>query len=342
MSIKILIFDYKNSEKTFFSKNKFENYDLNFFEESLNEISVNNLPEELLETTEVISVFISSYITKKVLNKFKNLKIIATRSTGFKHIDVNTCCKKNIKVLNVEEFGKNAVAQYTFGLIISILRKIPVAHQDLKNFHFNYNNYIGRDLNKLTIGVMGTGTIGAEVCRLANAFNMKILAFDINKNKELTNNYSVKYTTKEDLIKNSDIITLHLPSGEATKNVITRKEFANMKSSVYIINTSRGELINTEDLYNALIKKSIAGAALDVTECEEIIFSTRQVANQIKSMEQNCLAKGIITRIIAQMPNVIATPHVAYNTQDALDEILKKTFDSIENCIQGGHANQVN
>ena len=341
MHIKTLIFDYRHPEKNFFNQHKLKNFDINFFEESLNETNVENLPEEFLNETEVISVFINSSINATVIDKFKNLKIVATRSTGFEHIDINYCNKKNITVMNVENYGENTVAQYTFGLIISLIRKIPIAQQDLKRFYFNYDNYIGRDLNKLTIGVLGTGAIGSKVCKLANAFNMHILAFDINENQTLINDYSVSYTTKENLIKKSDIITLHLPSNEQTKNLINKKDFANMKASTYIINTSRGDLINTEDLYNALIKKTIAGVALDVSECEKIIFSTTQLANQIKTLDKECLEKGILTRIIAQMPNVIATPHVAYNTQDALNEILKTIFNSIETYFnkQESHAN---
>ena len=284
----------------------------------------------------------SSFINNNVLEKFKKLKIIATRSTGFKHIDVKTCCERHIKVLNVEEFGKNAVAQYTFGLIISLLRKIPIAHSDLKQFRFNNNDYIGRDLNELTIGVMGTGYTGAEVCRLANAFNMRILAYDTNENEAIVKNYNVKYTSKDELIKNSNIITLHLPNEECNKNIITRKEFADMKADTYIINTSGNNLINTEDLYSALVKKNIAGAALDVSEGEEIMLTAKQLTTQIKKISQELLAKLIFTRMIAQMPNVIVTSHVAYNTQDSINNILQTTFNSIQDCLQGKHTNQIN
>ena len=197
-------------------------------------------------------------------------------------------------------------------------------------------------MNELTIGVMGTGYTGAEVCRLANAFNMRILAYDTNENEAIVKNYNVKYTSKDELIKNSNIITLHLPNEECNKNIIARKEFADMKADTYIINTSGNNLINTEDLYSALVKKNIAGAALDVSEGEEIMLTAKQLTTQIKKISQELLAKLIFTRMIAQMPNVIVTSHVAYNTQDSINNILQTTFNSIQDCLQGKHTNQIN
>lgn len=342
MSEKILIFDYKDAEKDFFRHNKFNEYDLNFFEESLNEITVKNLPEDLLKKAKVISVFITSQITKKVLSKFKNLKIIATRSTGFDHIDIENCDKKGIKVLNVSNYGKNAVAQFTFGLIINAVRKISTSQADVQDFKFEYHNYIGRDLNRLTLGVIGTGAIGSEICHIANAFKMNILAYDFVENNDLKSLYSVTYTTKDELIANSDIITLHLPINKLTKNLITKKDFIRMKTSAIIVNTSRGELINTEDLYDAISSDTIAGAALDVIECEPIMFTTKNIIEKLKVSDSKCAAKLVLIRRLTQLPNVIITPHVAYSTQDAINYILKFTFDSIKDCIQGGHANQVN
>ncbi len=342
MLIKMLFFDYKPSEQNFFKRTKLTGFDIHFFEESLNETTVENLPDHLKTETTVISIFITSSISDAVLEKFPNLKILSTRSTGYDHIKLEDCKNKNIKVLNVENYGSKAVVQYTFGLMITLIRKILIAEKDVRAYKFEYHNYVGRELDKLTLGVIGTGAIGSEICHIANAFGMKILAWDSKENLEIISKYNVKYTDKTDLLKNSDVITLHLPLTDETKQTITRKEFAIMKSSAVLINTSRGELVNTEDLYNAITTGNLAGAGLDVIECENIAFSEKNIATKIKKSNPNCVEKVVLTRKLAQLDNVIVTPHVAYSTQDSIDRILTTTFNSIKDCIQGGHTNQIN
>ena len=339
MLIKMLIFDYKQTEQDFFKKTKLNNYDIHFFEESLNETTVENLPDHLKAETTVISVFVTSTINEQVLKNFPNLKILSTRSTGYDHIKTEDCCKRNILVINVENYGNKAVVQYTFGLILNLIRKITIAERDLKAFKFEYNNYVGRELDKLTLGVVGTGAIGKELCKVANIFGMKILAYDLNQDEEFAQKYNIEYTDKNSLLKNSDIITLHIPLTENTREFISKKEFAIMKSSAYLINTSRGELINTEDLYEAITTDNLAGAALDVTECESIAFTTKNITTKIKNSNPECIRKVILTRRLAQLDNVIVTPHVAYSTKDSIDRILSTTFDLISTKMQERHTN---
>lgn len=342
MAIEMLFFDYKPAEQKFFKRNKLDNLDIHFFEESLNKTTVENLPEHLRNGATIISVFVTSSVDGDIISKFPNLKILTTRSTGYDHINIDDCTKKNIKVINVENYGNKAVVQYTFGLLITLVRKILVAERDMRAFKFNYENYVGRELDKLTLGVIGTGAIGSEVCKVANSFGMKILACDKDEKQENIDKYGVQYTDKNTLLKNSDVITLHMPLTEETKNTLTRKEFAIMKSSAILINTSRGELVNTEDLYDAITTGNLAGAGLDVIECEPIAFTEKNITSKIKTANPECVEKVVLTRKLAQLDNVIVTPHVAYSTQDSIDRILMTTFDSIKDCIQGGHTNQVN
>lgn len=342
MSLKMLIFDYKDAEKKFFKRHQFHDFDIEFFESSLNEITVGNLPQEIKESASVISIFITSEITPKILEQFPNLMIISTRSTGYDHIDIGACCNKNIKVLNVENYGSHSVVQYTFALILALVRKLIPALNDSHAFKFDTNNYVGRELNQLTLGVIGTGAIGASVCKIAHAFDMKILAFDYLQRPELIKDYKVEYTDKENIYKNSDIITLHVPLTKETRHLITKRELALMKHTAIIINTARGELIESEDLYNALLNNTIAGAGLDVTECEKISLGYGDITEKLENSDKECISKVIITRRLSQLNNVIITPHVAYNTQDSINRILNVTFDSIKDCLQGGHANQVN
>ena len=338
----MLIFDYKDAEKKFFKRHQFHDFDIEFFESSLNETTVGNLPQEIKDTASVISVFITSEITPTILEQFPNLMIISTRSTGYDHIDIDACCNKNIKVLNVENYGAHSVVQYTFALMLALVRRLIPALNDSHAFKFDINNYVGRELNALTLGVIGTGAIGASVCKIAHAFGMRILAFDYLQKPELTRDYHVEYTEKETIYKEADIITLHVPLTKETQHIITKRELALMKHTAIIINTARGELIESEDLYNALLNKNIAGAGLDVTECEKISLGYGDITEKLENSDKECISKVIITRRLNQLNNVIITPHVAYNTQDSINRILSVTFDSIKDCLQGGHANQVN
>ncbi len=342
MAITILIFDYKKAEQNFFKKNKLEDYDIHFFEESLNETTVNNLPDELLEETTVVSVYLTSNVNDEVLKKFPNLMILSTRSSGYEHINITECCNKKIKVLNVETYDSKAIVQYTFGLMIALIRKILIAERDVREFNFEYNSYIGRELDKLTIGIIGTGNTGSEMCRIANAFGMKILALDIRQNIELVEKYNVKYTDKTTLLQNSDVISLHVPLTDRTREMISKREFAIIKPTAILLNTSRGELINTADLYDAIVTENLAGAGLDAMDCEEIAFNTHNMTTKVKDSNLDCVSKVFLTRRLAQLENVIVTPRVAYSTQDSIDRILETMFESIEDCIQGGHTNQVN
>jgi len=342
MAITILIFDYKKAEQNFFKQNRLDDYDIHFFEESLNETTVNNLPDNLLEETTVVSVYVTSNVNNEVLSKFHNLMILSTRSSGYEHIDIQECCNKKIKVLNVENYDSKAIVQYTFGLMITLIRKILIAERDVREFNFEYNSYIGRELDKLTLGVIGTGNVGSEMCRIAHAFGMKILALDIRKNQDIIDKYNVEYTDKITLLQNSDVITLHVPLNEQTREMISKREFAIIKPSAILLNTSRGELINTADLYDAIVTENLAGAGLDAMDCEEIAFNTHNMTSKIKESNLECISKVFLTRRLAQLENVIVTPRVAYSTQDSIDRILETMFKSIEDCIQGGHTNQVN
>lgn len=342
MAITILIFDYKKPEQNFFKKKHLYDYDIHFFEESLNETTVHNLPDELLEETTVVSVYLTSNVSDEVLKKFPNLMILSTRSSGYEHINIQECCNKKIKVLNVETYDSKAIVQYTFGLMIALVRKILIAERDVREFNFEYNSYIGRELDKLTLGIIGTGNVGSEMCRIGHAFGMKILAIDIKENSELVEKYNVKYTDKTTLLQNSDVISLHVPLTEHTREMISKREFAIIKPTAILLNTSRGELINTADLYDAIVTENLAGAGLDAMDCEEIAFNTHNMTTKVKESNLDCVSKVFLTRRLAQLENVIVTPRVAYSTQDSTDRILETMFNSIEDCIQGGHTNQVN
>ncbi len=329
----MLIFDFRDSEKKFFEENKFENFDITFFKESLNEDTVNNLTPEQLEQTAVISVFIDSEVTQAVIDKFKNLRTVSTRSTGIDHINHKACVDKNIDVINVGTYGARSVAQYTMGLMIALIRKIIPASRYVLNKDSACDSFLGRDISKLTIGVIGTGSIGAAVCKLAHALDMKVLAYDLVHRQELLE--VVEYVDFDKLIRESDVVTLHVPYTGENQNMISAEQFKMMKKDAYIINTSRGEILDTIALYDAITSGEIAGAGLDVVSCETYSFKCNQFAKRLGE-DMTCMREAETVEKLAQMPNVIVTPHIAYETQDAVDYLLEMTFKGIQDCIQGG------
>ena len=333
MTIKMLVFDYRNTEKKFFENKKYENFDITYFKESLNEETLKNLSPEHLENTTVISVFVDSEVTKEVIDAFKNLRIISTRSTGFDHINHSAAVEKNIDVINIQNYGAKSVAQYTVGLMIALVRKIVPASKYVLTRKKQCQSFVGRDLSKLTIGVIGTGAIGAAVCSIVKGFGMRVLAYDLNKKKELCDD--VIYVDFETLLKESDIITLHIPYTGDNLHLFSKKQFDLMKPSAYLINTSRGELIDIFALNEALENKKIKGAALDVLTCEAENFKCEEFAKKL-GRNLACAKEVQLVSKMAQMPNVIITPHIAYETQDAIDYILEMTFRGVLDCIKGG------
>lgn len=333
MAIKMIIFEYRESEKNFFKENKLENFDITFIQDSLNDETVNNLTEEQLNNTSVISVFLDSEVTKNVIDSFKNLRIISTRSSSISHINHKAAVDKNIDVINIDNYGAKSVAQFTIGLIISLVRQIVPASQSIRNN--TCKDFVGRDLSQLTLGVVGTGSIGANVCKLAKAFGMKVIAHDIIERTEFSTLLEIEYVDLYKLIRESDIITLHIAYRNDNYKLFSEKQFDLMKQSAFLINTSKGEIVNTNDLYNALADKKIGGAALDVVPCEKYSIKCEELSQKLGT-DMTCMTEAETVAKLSELPNVIITPRIAYETQDAINYSLKMTFRGIIDCIKGG------
>ena len=335
--MKMLVFDFRDSEKSFFEKHDFQDFEITFIKEPLNEMS--QLSKEQYEETDVISVFISSNVCEEVIKRFKNLRVIATRSTGHNHIDINYCTKNNIAVFNVEEYGQTSVAQFTFALIIALVRNLFPANLDIQRNYLNHANYEGRNLNKLSIGIIGCGAIGSVVAKIANFFDMKVYVSSYAKRVDVA--AFAEYVEMDELLEKSDIITLHLPYTSENYHLIGEEEFKKMKDGVYFVNTARGELIDVLALYENLLSGKIKGAALDVLECEYLANSPENLVNDIKTAKPNCVSSALITQKLIGFPNVIITPHIAYNTQESVDTLLETTFNNIRDYYKGFRNNQV-
>ena len=304
--MKMLMFDYRDSEEKFFKENKFSDIDITFIKEPLNEMT--NLDEKFFEETDVISVFITSNVCENVIKKFKNLRIIATRSTGYNHIDVKYCSQNNIAVFNVEEYGQTSVAQYTFALILSLIRNLFPAYFDIQKNLINHPDYEGRNLDKLTLGIIGCGAIGSAVAKIANFFEMNVLVHSYAKRNDVSS--FAEYTSLEYLLENSDIITLHLPYSNEVYHMIGEKEFGLMKEGVYIVNTARGELIDLVSLYDNLLSGKIKGAALDVFVKEPLPADNPLL--HVKHPERLRLA-----------------PHAAWASVEARQRLVRQIADNI-------------
>lgn len=289
---------------------------------------------------EGISIFVHSEINKQILDQLPNLKLITTMSTGFDHINLKECKKRKIKVCNVPTYGENTVAEHTFSLILSLSRKIIECSNRTKNGCFDLSGLRGFDLKGKTIGIVGGGNIGKHVIRMANGFEMKILVFDLVKDQKLAKKMNFKYSSLENLFKNSDIITLHVPHNSHTHHLVNKSLFSLMKKTAYLVNTSRGEIVNTNDLVKALKSKKIAGAGLDVLEGENLLIEEAVLGRKI---HMDSGARCIINEDhdLLNMDNVIITPHNAFNTHEALQRILDTTVESIKGFKRKKYVNLV-
>lgn len=335
--MKMLMFDFRDTEKEFFDNNKLVDFDLSFIGEPLN--ADYKLTEEQKLETDIISVFRSSNLTDKVLKQFKNLRIIATRSYGYGHIDLDYCIEHNIAVLNVEQYGEEAVAQYAIALIIVLVRNMLPAILDMKNHKINYKHYEGKKLNNLTLGIIGCGQIGSAVAKIANYFGMKVLIHSYMQNPELDS--FCDFVSLDELLSESDVISLHLLYTGDNYHLIGKEEFEKMKDGVVFINTARGELLDIKALYDNLVKGKVKAAALDVLECEFLSTHPGELSNVIKDSESHCVETALVTQKLFNMDNVIITPHIAYNTHESVNYLLTKTFNNIRDYIKGANTNRV-
>jgi len=287
---------------------------------------------------EAITLFVHSKIDKDTLTKLPHLKLITTMSTGFDHINLEECQRKRITVCNVPHYGENTVAEQTFALILALSRKIIECSTKVHLGEFRPKGLRGFDLQNKTLGVVGGGNIGQHVIRIAKGFDMKVLVFDIYQDKKLAKKLGFRYTKLDKLLQESDIITLHLPLNKHTTHLINQDRLSLMKPSAYLINTSRGGVIDTHALIKALNKKQLAGAALDVLENEcDIVEETQLVKKgfkcDLKTLEEN--------HLLLKLPQVLITPHNAFNTHEAMRRILDTTIKNIKSFKKGKKINQI-
>lgn len=265
---------------------------------------------------DAICIFVNDYVNKQMIEKLYEMKVkaILLRSAGYNHVDIKAAEDK-IAVLRVPSYSPEAVAEYAAALLLSVNRFTHKAYGRTRDFNMSINGLMGRDLNNKIAGVVGTGKIGQAMIRILEGFGMSILAYDPYPVKGL----DVEYVSLEELMKKADVISLHCPLTKETKHIINKKTIAKMKDNVYLINTSRGALIDTEALIEGLLSKKFAGVGLDVYEEEEGVFYEDR-SNDI--MEDELLAR------LTTFPNVIITSHMGFFTREAMQSIAIETLEN--------------
>lgn len=289
----------------------------------------------------ILCTFIESRIGEAELNRFPAVKLIATRSTGFDHIDLTAAKARGIVVANVPFYGENTVAEFTIALLLALSRRIIDADERVRETGtFSPTGLRGFDLAGKTIGVVGTGHIGAHVIRMAQGFGMKVIGFDAYPNTEISHALNFPYVSLPELLAASDIVTLHVPYNEHTHHLINRENIRIIKKGAYLINTARGAIVETQALIEALQSGRLAGAGLDVLEeegdlADEVVFLT---APHPREEELRTVLKN---HYLINHPRVIVTPHIAFNTTEAVERILNATILNIQNFAVGSPTNIV-
>lgn len=299
--------------------------------------SLEEIPEQDLKQAEVLCLFVSHQCKQAELDRLPNLKLIAARSTGFDYVDIPAARARGVEVVYVPSYGENTVAEFAFGLLLSLSRKIPEADEQVEETgSFSQADLRGFDLRGKTLGIIGTGRIGMHMVKMASGFDMNIIAYDPFP-KENTN---FKYVSLDDLLANSDIITVHAPLTEQTKHLINSENIFKIKKGAYIINTARGPLIETAALVKALDEGIVAGAGLDVLEEEgDMMDEDKLLENEHPKLEE--LKNVLRNHHLINHPQVIITPHIAYNTHEAVQRILDTTIDNILSFAKGEIKNRV-
>lgn len=305
-------------------------HELYFSKETIDE---DTLPE--VHDFDIISIFVDSDITPKVLDHFPNVKLITTNSTGFDHIDIEACKARGITVTFVPGYGNNTVAEFAMGLLLNLTRKIYLAiYQVEERDDFSLSNLRGIDLKGKTMGILGTGRIGKEMVKIAKGFGMNVIAYDMYPDTAAAQELGFSYKTLEEVLGNSDCISIHCPLNDSTHHLISMKNVNLIKRGAYLVNTARGPIIETDAIVYALKEGILAGAGLDVLEEEEETKNELKFLSRSGSHEE---AFKIIVEnhVLMEMPNALVTPHNAFNSQEALMRILDTTMKNIKGFVAG-------
>lgn len=332
---KIVFYDVTETESKVFDSLKDEN-EVVLIKDCITE-------DNIVADADVISVFVSSTVSKQFVDRMSNLKLIACRSTGFNNIDVAVCKAKNISIVNVPTYGERTVAEYTFALILALSRKILPSVEQTKLGSIDSSLVHGHDLFGKTIGIVGMGRIGKNVAKLAEAFGMTVVAHDPFATEDSLSGFNLTLLELPDLLKVSDFVSVHAPLTKDNKHLFNKDLFDQMKKGAIFINTARGELMVTGDLIEALETGHLAGAGIDVLEGENLVdLNEEELLLKKGRVSTELLQEAVANNVLVKMPSAIVTAHNAYNTGEAIRRINTTTKQNIESFLAGTTQNEVN
>ncbi|MBS1741917.1 MAG: 2-hydroxyacid dehydrogenase [Bacteroidetes bacterium] len=323
---RIAVYSIHAFEKEFLLNANNSQFELLLIEEGL---SVNTVA--LSKGCAGVALFTSDDASAPVIELLakEGIRFIVTRSTGYDHIDINVAAQKNIPVAYVPGYSPNAIAEHSIALMLALSRHLIQSDKKVKQYNFTIDDLVGTNLQGKTVGIIGTGQIGAVMCKILDGFGCNILAYDIEQNGSLRYNYNVKYCSLEDIFRLSDIISLHAPLNHSTKHLLNEHSFSIMKKNIMLINTARGGLIDTKALLDALNNGTVGYFGGDVYENEKGIFF------------HNYSSEGISDPILLALinhRNVLLTSHHAFLTREALQSIAETTIGNIH-CFVSGQSN---
>jgi len=303
--------------------------------------SVQDYPDFRSDDAEALAVFVNSRVGKEELDRFRALTFIAARSTGYDNIDLAEAEARGIKVSNVPTYGENTVAELAFALLLMVSRKMYDSYKQIEqDGNFSKSDLTGFDLKGKTIGVVGTGHIGVHSIKIAKGFEMNVIAYDPFAKPELAAELGFEYSSFDDLLARSDIITIHVPYLPATHHMINMGNVGRIKKGCVLVNTARGPIVETDALVHGLKDGTFLGAGLDVLEEENymgdetaLLFQEHPNADSLKTVLAN--------HYLIDHPRVIITPHNAFNTREAITRILDTSIDNLLAYSQGSPKNLV-
>ncbi len=330
--MKYAFFELENWEKEYFQKEISDN-ELVFFDQPLSD----QTPD--ISTFEVVITFIHTQMNKELLDKMPNVKFITTMSTGFDHIDIEECKKRGIVVSNVPSYGETTVAEHTFALLLAIARRLPESIDRVEEGSFMPSGLTGFELRGKTIGVIGVGSIGTNVIKIARGFGMNVIVYKRTPDYALEKELGCKFVELPILYQQSDIVTLHIPYTKETHHYLSDEAFSQMKDGVVLLNTARGALINTAALLKALESGKVSAAGLDVLEEEPLLEEEKDLLSQ--DFDKEKLLTVLQDHMLLNHPKVIITPHNAFNSREALKKIVETTHENLSAFTSGAPLNVV-
>lgn len=313
----------------------FDKHQLTCLRVALNEDTVREYAD-----AEVISTFVRSIANEGTLSCLPNLKLVATRSTGFDHIDLDYCTAHGIAVCNVPDYGDVTVAEHVFALLLAAVRHIVESSERTRRGDFSQGGLRGFELRGKTLGVIGTGRIGRRVIEIGRGFGMNVIACDLLQDAEAAIRLGFTYASLDDVLAAADIVTVHIPGVAGQRHVISDREFSLMRRGAVLINAARGSVVDVEALVRAVADERLRAVGLDVLPEEPVVRDEAEIFRA--SSERVFDLKSLVANhVILQFPNVVVTPHNAYNTDEAVHRLIETTVDNIEAFARGAPRNLV-